>query len=132
MFIIGPTGLALGATGELYVSDAIDIRIVALQDAATRTTIAGQGREVASDGFLRRPLAMTITPGGTLLVTNGLIGQCVEIDPVSGKQLHALWSDANKAPRPRASPKMPLSASPRRLSITAQKCCGAAMVIMMA
>lgn len=103
VFIIGPTGLALGANDELYVSDAIDNRIVAIPDATTRTTSAGLGREVTSGGFLRRPLAMTTTPGGTLLVTNGLNGQCIEIDPVSGKQLHALWIDANKAQSPPGS-----------------------------
>ena len=103
VFIIGPTGLALGGKGELYVSDAIDNRVVAIDDAVTRSASAGLGREVTSGGFLRRPLAMTATPAGTLLVTNGLNGQCVEIDPLNGKQLHALWIDANKAQSPPGS-----------------------------
>ncbi len=44
VFVIGPTGLALGRDGTLYVSDALGNRIVAIPDAATRTTSAGQGR----------------------------------------------------------------------------------------
>jgi hypothetical protein len=44
VFIIGPTGLALGSDGTLYVSDAIDNRIAAIPDAATRKDSAGTGR----------------------------------------------------------------------------------------
>ena len=43
VFIIGPTGLALGAGGVLYVSDALGNRIVAIPNAATRTDSAGTG-----------------------------------------------------------------------------------------
>ena len=100
VFIIGPTGLALGRNGTLYVSDAIDNRVVAIDDAATRAGSAGLGREVSAGGLLRRPLALAMAPNGNLLVVNGLNGQCVEIDPASGRQLHALWIDANKAQSP--------------------------------
>jgi hypothetical protein len=103
VFIIGPTGLALGADGTLYVSDAIHNRIAAIPDAATRKDSAGTGQTVTTDGMMRRPLAMAIAPNGNLLVTNGLNGQVVEIDPVSGKQLHALWVDANRAQSPPGS-----------------------------
>src|SRR5208283_1791514 len=81
VFVIGPTGLALGRDGTLYVSDAIDNRVAAIQDALTRTTSAGTGREVTRDGLLKRPLAMVMAPNGHLLVTNAQNGQCVEIDP---------------------------------------------------
>ena len=63
VFIIGPTGLALAPDGTLYASDAIDNRIVAIPDAATRTTSAGTGREVTRDGMLKRPLALALAPG---------------------------------------------------------------------
>ena len=46
VFIIGPTGLALGKGGTLYVSDALGNRIAAIPDAATRTDSAGTGRTV--------------------------------------------------------------------------------------
>jgi hypothetical protein len=103
VFIIGPTGLALGANGVLYVSDAIGNRIASIPDAATRADSAGTGEDVTKDGLLRRPLAMTTAPNGNLLVTNGLNGQVVEIDPATGKQLHALWIDPNRAQTPPGS-----------------------------
>jgi hypothetical protein len=103
VFIIGPTGVALGADGTLYVSDAIGNRIIAIADAATRRTSAGQGREVTSGGFLHRPLAMVMAPNGHLLVANGLNGQVVEIDPVAGRQIYAQWVDPNRAQSPPGS-----------------------------
>jgi hypothetical protein len=99
-FLIGPTGLALGADGTLYASDALGNRIVAIVDAATRTTSAGIGRIVTRDGLLKRPLAMCTAPNGDLLVTNATNGQVVEIDPKTGKQLHAQWIDADEAQSP--------------------------------
>ncbi len=103
VFVIGPTGLGLGQDGTLYVSDAIGNRIVAIADAATRTTSAGQGREVTKDGFLHRPLAMAVAPNGHLLVANGLNGQVVEIDPGTGRQIYAQWVDPNRAQTPPGS-----------------------------
>jgi hypothetical protein len=103
VFIIGPTGLALGTNGTLYVSDALANRIAAIPNAAARTDSAGVGDTVTKDGFLKRPLAMTMTPQGHLIVTNGLNGQAVEIDPASGTQLYARWIDANKAQSPPGS-----------------------------
>ena len=50
VFIIGPTGLALGKDGTLYVSDALGNRIAAIPDAATRTDSAGTGRESPRTG----------------------------------------------------------------------------------
>lgn len=103
VFLIGPTGLALGAEGTLYISDAAENRITAIADAATRTDSAGTGREITRDGKLHRPLAMTMAPNGHLLVTNGLNGQAVEIDPLNGKQIGARWIDKNKAQQPPGS-----------------------------
>jgi hypothetical protein len=103
VFIIGPTGLALGKNGVLYVSDALGNRIAAIPDAVTRTDSAGTGRVVTTDGLLKRPLAMTTAPNGHLLVTNGLNGQVVEIDPEAGTQIYARWIDANKAQSPPGS-----------------------------
>lgn len=100
-FMIGPTGLVLARDGTtLYVSDAVDNRIVAIADAATRTTSAGTGREITRDGLMKRPLAMTMAPNGHLLVCNAQNGQVVEIDPIAGKQLYAQWIDADQAQTP--------------------------------
>ena len=103
VFIIGPTGLALGGDGSLYVSDAIGNAITAIPDAATRTSSAGTGRVVTKDGMLQRPLALAAAPGGHLLVTNGLNGQVVEVDAATGKQLGAYWADTDKAQQPPGS-----------------------------
>ena len=103
VFIVGPTGLALGADGTLYVSDALGDRLAAIADAATRTSSAGTGRTVTSGGLLHRPLAIATAPNGNLLVTNALDGTCVEIDPRTGRQVRAIWIDANRAQTPPGS-----------------------------
>ncbi len=69
-FLVGPTGLALGPDGTLFVSDAIGNRIVAIADAATRTDSAGTGRVVTQGGLLRRPLALVMAANGHLLTCN--------------------------------------------------------------
>ena len=51
VFLIGPTGLALGKNGDLYVSDAIGNRIVAISDAPTRADSAGTGQEILKPGY---------------------------------------------------------------------------------
>lgn len=99
VFLIGPTGLALiGST--LYVSDAVDNRIVAIPDALKRTASAGTGRPVTKEGMMQRPLALVATPQGHLLTTNAKNGEIVEIDPVNGQQVAAQWVDANQAQEP--------------------------------
>jgi len=99
-FLVGPTGLALGTNNILYASDALGNQIVAIPDAATRTTSAGTGQTVTKDGLLRRPLALTTAPNGHLLAINALNGQVVEIDPTTGKQLYSQWLDADQAQSP--------------------------------
>jgi hypothetical protein len=103
VFLIGPTGLALAPNGTLFVSDAINSRVVAIPDAETRTDSAGIGRVVTTGGLLNRPLAMDMTPNGHLLTVNGLNGQVVEIDPATGKQDGAMWIDADEAQTPPGS-----------------------------
>lgn len=99
-FLIGPTGLALGPNGSLYVSDALANQIVVIPDATTRTTSAGLGTTVTKEGLLHRPLALVMAPNGHLLSINATNGQVVEIDPASGKQLCAQWIDADQAQSP--------------------------------
>jgi hypothetical protein len=103
VFMVGPTGLALGPDNTLYVADSVDNRIVAIPDALTRTSSAGTGRPVTKDGLLKRPLTLVMTPEGTLVACNALNGQVVEIDARSGKQLHAQWINTNQAQSPPGS-----------------------------
>lgn len=100
VFLIGPTGLALAADGTLYVSDAVENRIIAIPDAVTRATSAQTGQVVTQGGLLLRPLALVMTNDGHLLVTNAKNGQVVEVDPAAGKQLYAQWIDTNQAQSP--------------------------------
>jgi hypothetical protein len=99
VFLIGPTGLAL-IGGTLYVSDAVDNRIVAIADAVSRSGSAGTGTTITEGGMMARPLALIATPQGHLLTCNAKNGQVVEIDPASGKQLAAQWIDSNQAQSP--------------------------------
>jgi hypothetical protein len=99
-FLLGPTGLALGPDGTLYVTDGLDNLIVAIPDALTRTSSAGTGRVVSQGGLLSWPLAMVYTPQGHLLVCNGKDGQVVEIDPLAGKQIYSQWIDSDQAQSP--------------------------------
>jgi len=99
-FLLGPTGLALGPDHTLYVTDGLENVITAIPDALTRTTSAGTGNIVTQGGLLSWPLAMTLTPGGHLLVANGKDGQLVEIDPISGKQIYSQWFDSDQAQSP--------------------------------
>jgi hypothetical protein len=103
VFLIGPTGLVLGSNGTLFVSDATADRVVAIDNALTRTDSVGAGRVVTADGSLQRPLAMTTAPNGDLLVVNGLNGQVVEVDPATGKQIATQWVDPDKAQSPPGS-----------------------------
>jgi hypothetical protein len=99
-FLLGPTGLALGPDNTLYVTDGLENVITAIPDATTRTSSAGTGRVVTQGGLLSWPLAMTWTPEGHLLVTNGKDGRAVEVDPVAGKQIYARWLNTNQAQSP--------------------------------
>ncbi len=102
VFLIGPTGLALGKDGTLYVSDAEQNRVVAIADAAARTDSAGTGKEISKGGFLHRPLAMDFAPNGDLLVVNGLDGNVVEIAP-DGTQVGEKIIDGDEAQSPPGS-----------------------------
>jgi hypothetical protein len=100
VFLIGPTGLTLGPDGTLFASDALGNQIIAIADAAARTTSVGTGRVVSKDGLLKRPLAMVMAPNGNLIVINAKNGQVVEISPATGEQLGARWINANPAQFP--------------------------------
>jgi hypothetical protein len=99
-FLLGPTGLALGADDTLYITDGLDNEITAIAQASTRTDSAGKGRLVTQGGLLAWPLSMVMTDKGHLIVCNGKNGQVVEIDPVEGRQIYAHWLNANQAQSP--------------------------------
>jgi sugar lactone lactonase YvrE len=85
-FVKGPTGLALGANGTLYVADNLANSITAVPQALTRSSSAGTGTVLSSGGQLARPLGLTIAPDGDLLAANATNGKIVEIT-TAGKQV---------------------------------------------
>jgi hypothetical protein len=81
-FVIGPTGVALGDEGTLYVADTQRDRIAAVPDALFRQTpLGGGGITVAIGGYLNSPLGMTLAPNGDILTANGGDGNIVETTP---------------------------------------------------
>jgi hypothetical protein len=91
-FVRGPTGLALGSSGTLYVADNLGNRIVSIPDALSRTTSAGTGRTLSRGGQLANPLGMVLAPDGDLLVANATNGKIVEITP-AGRQVGEYYAD---------------------------------------
>src|ERR1019366_2824314 len=54
---IGPTGVALGTNGTLYVADTLENRIIAIPNAMTRSTpLFDKGITLTSGGHLNQPL----------------------------------------------------------------------------
>jgi sugar lactone lactonase YvrE len=69
--VVGPTGLALGANGTLYVVDTVAGRITAIPGAASRSSSAGIGSIVSHGAALHAPLGLTLAPNGDILTVNG-------------------------------------------------------------
>jgi hypothetical protein len=85
--VLGPTGLALGRNGTLYVDDTQRNTISAISKAMTRTDAVVYGSSIiSSGGALNTPLGMTLAPNGDLLVLNGNNGNAVEVTP-AGNQI---------------------------------------------
>jgi hypothetical protein len=91
--VIGPTGVALGADGTLYVADTLDNRIAAIDDATFREFPArNAGRTVSVGGSLNGPLGMMLAPNGDILTANGGDGNIVETTP-AGDQVATVQAD---------------------------------------
>ena len=91
--VLGPTGLALASNGTLYVASTQNNKILAVSEAATRTTAAKNGGTVlTAGGHLKEPLGMVLAPNGNLITTNGGDGNMVETTP-AGQQVAVQTAD---------------------------------------
>lgn len=77
--VIGPTGVALDAKGDLYVADTVNNTIDEIPNALVRPNSAGTGIAVSSGGDLNSPLGLATTQNGGLLVANGGDGDLVAL-----------------------------------------------------
>jgi hypothetical protein len=91
--VLGPTGLALGSEGTLYVASTEDSKILAVPEAMTRTTAApASGVVLAEGGDLNEPLGMVLAPNGNIITSNGGDGNMVETTP-EGRQVAVQTAD---------------------------------------
>jgi hypothetical protein len=95
--VIGPTGVALGSDGTLYVADTLRSRIAAIPHAINRTTSAGDGATVFQGSPLKGPLGLITVPGGDLVAVNSQNGKAVEVSPL-GKLVAVDVLDTSGAP----------------------------------
>jgi hypothetical protein len=80
--VIGPTGLAVGPDGSLFVADAVRSRIARVPAATTRSSAVDAGaarRTVAAGAPLNGPLGLTLAPNGDLLTVNAGNNDLVEL-----------------------------------------------------
>ena len=91
---LGPTGVALGQNGTLYVADTLANRIIAIPNAVTRSTpLFDKGIALSSGQHLNQPLGLILAPNGDILTTNGGDGNIVETTP-AGHQIATVAGDA--------------------------------------
>jgi hypothetical protein len=84
--VVGPTGVALGDEGTLYVADTQGNRIAAIPDAQDRQTpLEGGGTTIATGGYLNNPLGLTVAPNGDVLTANANDGSIVETTPIGAE-----------------------------------------------
>jgi hypothetical protein len=96
-FVLGPTGVGLGAHDVLYVAETLTSQIRAIPNANFRRSSAGQGRLVTQGGRLSMPLGLGIAPNSNILTVNGGNGRIVETTP-SGRQVFSRFLDRSGSP----------------------------------
>jgi hypothetical protein len=72
-FVLGPTGLALDQSGNLFIASTADNVIYKVSNASKLLppVPVNKGTVAFSDPHLRGPLALAFSPTGTLLTANG-------------------------------------------------------------
>lgn len=95
--VIGPTGVGLDSSGNLYVADSLANRVALIPNAVARMSSAGTGKTVSVGGKLNDPLGLAIAPNGDILTVNGNDGFIVETTP-AGKQIASALLDKSGSP----------------------------------
>jgi hypothetical protein len=91
--VLGPTGVALGQNGTLYVADTVKSRIAVVPAATSRFFPAfGGGLTLSRGGGLNAPLGLATAPNGDLIAVNGNDGNAVEVTPF-GAQVDTMTID---------------------------------------
>jgi hypothetical protein len=93
-FVLGPTGLGLGADGTLYVAETQDSSIHAIRAALNRGGGGGPGQQITQGLPLNQPLGLAIAPNGDILTVNGGDGNIVETTP-KGAQVDSMQITLN-------------------------------------
>ena len=110
--VVGPTGVAVGHDGNLYVADAVNDRIARVDNPFFRFFPDNHGGQtVTSGGHLNAPLGLTIAPNGNILTANGGDGNLVETTPW-GTQVTSLLIDNSGGPPPGAGALFGLAVTP--------------------
>jgi hypothetical protein len=92
--VLGPTGVALGQDGTLYVADTVHSRIASIPHAVDRPdAVGGGGGTVTEGGGLNNPLGLATAPNGNLIAVNGNDGNAVEISPTDDMQVDTMTID---------------------------------------
>ena len=94
--VVGPTGLALGRDGTLYVANSAADRVTRITEATVRTR-STSGSTLTAGGSIDDPLGLAIAPNGDVLTTNGGDGNLVETSP-SGNQVDVKMLDTSPVP----------------------------------
>jgi hypothetical protein len=98
--VVGPTGVAVGGNGSLYVADAVNNRIAEINNPMSRSVPAPHGGETVTQGQnLNAPLGLVVAPDGHILTVNGDDGNLVETTP-GGTQLAPELLDNTGGPPP--------------------------------
>jgi hypothetical protein len=96
-FVQGPTGVALGTNGILYVAGTVRNHISEIPHAMTRTTAVRDGAiTLSSGGWLNAPLGLVVAGNGDVVAMNANDGNAVEISP-TGHQVAKKTLVANGA-----------------------------------
>lgn len=82
--LVGPVGVAVGHSGEVYVADRAAHRLVCFPDPDDPAQHVELGSQGAGTFEFDRPCAVAVGPSGEIVVTDEGNGRLVSVDDISG------------------------------------------------